>query len=149
MDIFEADQELVLELVNQGNDLLIVIRCHLLIESYLIKLIESELPNPSALNIDKLNFTQKIELGLALDILHQDMKGFLLKINNLRNKFAHDHLKKITEKDITELENCLDKEIREELLVPGIYRCDCETEKLAGLFLLAISYLQAHIKDET
>jgi hypothetical protein len=147
MDIFETDQELVLELLNQGNDLLIVIRCHLLIESYIIKLIESVLPNPTALDIDKLNFSQKIGLALAVDAIHQDMKGLLLKLNSIRNKFAHNHLKKITDQDIAELESTLEKEIKNDLLSPGVYRCDCPTEKLAGIFLVAISYLQGQIGE--
>ena len=147
MEIYESDQELVLEFVNQGNDLLIMIRCHLLIGSYLIKIIEANLEIPSALEIDKLNFRQKVGLAIALGGLHQEMKGLLLKLNSIRNKFAHDHLKRITDEEIIELENTLTKDEKESLLPNDLYRCDCATKKLAGIFLMAISYLQVCISE--
>ena len=142
MDIYDSEDKLILELVNQGNDLLIVIRCHLLLESYLIKIIESILPNPSELEIDKLSFIQKVGLALAINGISHEMKGLLIKLNSIRNKFAHDHLKTITDKEIIELENTMSIEQRKELMPEELYRCECATEKLGGLFLLAISYLQ-------
>ncbi len=130
----------VLDLVNQDDHLQVVIRCHLVIEHFLVKIIEIKLPNPKEFQTDSLNFRQKVELAIALNGINKGKKGILLSLNKLRNRYAHDIEKRITEKEITELEGTLSSQ-EKEVLVSMRYYDKQVVGKLGGLFLLNYAYL--------
>jgi hypothetical protein len=72
------------------DDLAIIIRAHLYLESTLSLLIEEHLVEPGALEVDRLNFSTKVGLAVALGALPITLREPLQMANSLRNRFAHD-----------------------------------------------------------
>jgi len=136
----------VLNLVNQKDDLQLVIRCHLVIEHYLVKFIELKLVNPEEFNSERLNFRQKVELAIALGSIDKSKKGILLALNKLRNKYAHDMRHKVTDNEIKQLESALYSSGRIGLSNTSYY--DKSTvEKLGGIFLLIYTHLSMDFEN--
>ncbi|MXR69833.1 hypothetical protein GNT65_14315 [Shewanella sp. JBTF-M18] len=134
--------EKVIDLVNQEDDLQIVMRCHLVIEHYLVRIIELKLPKSDEFSIDRINFRQKVELAIALEGIFKEQKGLLLYINKLRNKYAHDMDKEITDIEIKEMESAMTDGEKEKLAETGYYN-KCKVGKLGGIFLMLYAYLTA------
>ena len=69
----------------------LVLRGHILIERQLTRLIESQLPNPGALNLEQMRFSSKLRLAEALcgHQIHNWVWEALRSVNNLRNSLAH------------------------------------------------------------
>jgi hypothetical protein len=130
----------ILDLVNFGDELQVAIRCHLAIEHHLINVIESELKYPNEFSTSKLNFRQKVELAIALGKIDKGMKGTFLSINKLRNQFAHDMHKKITEQEMDELYSTLNSQSREALGKTNYSEGDA-ISKFGGIFLVLYAYL--------
>ncbi|MCX8789001.1 hypothetical protein [Vibrio parahaemolyticus] len=139
-------EQKVLDLVNSGDELSIAIRCHLIVEHYLIQKIEQHLPLKNELNIASLNFRQKVELGVALKAIDKDMKGTFLAINKLRNQYAHDMDKCVTEKEVTELYSTLTSQSRLALAHTD-YENYCSAGKLGGIMLMLYCYLTANAQE--
>ncbi|MBS4204024.1 hypothetical protein [Lederbergia citrea] len=98
--------ESLIKHVNADDPLQIVIRCHLIVESKLIKLIELSLENKNELDVEKLNFPTKVNLAFALGCIEEKyLKPVLLNINSLRNKFAHNIKYELSENDVMKLYN--------------------------------------------
>jgi hypothetical protein len=68
------------------DDLGVVIRAHIHVESELTKYIASALPEPSELG--RMDYSARLRLALACG-LPKDLKAPLNAIGTLRNKFAH------------------------------------------------------------
>jgi len=134
-----VDQD-ILDLVNNGDELQISIRCHLIVEHFLIQVIEKRLMYKNEFKIDKLSFRQKIELAIALGAIEKDMKGIFLSINKLRNQFAHDMHKQITDIEIHEMYSSLNSLCREALSKTDYVHGDA-ISKFGGLFLMLHAYL--------
>ena len=133
------DSELV-DLVNQEDDLQIAIRCHLVVEHFLVKIIQVKLPISNEFSPSRLTFRQKVELCVALDGIRREKKGVLLYINKLRNKYAHDMGHKVSEQDIQELYSLLDADDRDALAITSYDELGPEG-KLGGHFLILYGYL--------
>lgn len=86
MSIFSIDE---LFDPSTNSQLTSVIRGHLIIEFFLIKLIECGLENSESLSIDRLNFPNKVDLCSSLGIIDKKLSKYLKEVNSLRNKFAH------------------------------------------------------------
>ncbi len=86
-----------------GDNLAIVIRAHLYMESWLNQLIEERLSEPGAVEIERQSFRFKVDLAVALDVLPQPLRQPLLVVNSFRNRLAHDVEDRITQKDVDRL----------------------------------------------
>ena len=78
---------------------------HLILESLLVQLIDTELKNSKEFDAFKIPFHAKVDLCLALGIIDKPVVGLLKQINNIRNKFAHHLGHKINFDDLFCLAN--------------------------------------------
>lgn len=105
--------DLYLEHINADDPLQIIVRGHLYVESAMISLIESNLPNPTGIDFTKFNFHQKLEIAVALGLVKSDECHSLLQLNSLRNKLAHNLHIEFTDKSLTNITQSFDPESRE------------------------------------
>lgn len=90
---------------NEGRSLVeVLLRGHLWVETHLVGLLESELANPDALNLDRMAFAQKVSLANALGLLSPDEVATMKVLNRMRNRLAHNLGGEPTEEAIAELE---------------------------------------------
>ena len=79
-----------LEAVNADDPLRIVVQTHQYLETTLCALLSAKLSEPHAIELRRLGFPLKVDLAIALGTLHPDSRPAWLKINSVRNAFAHD-----------------------------------------------------------
>jgi hypothetical protein len=84
-----AGAKFLAETTNEDT-LAVIVRAHLYLESTLTLLIEEYLAEPGALEVDRLAFSIKVGLALALGALPESLKQPLQMVNSLRNRFAHN-----------------------------------------------------------
>jgi hypothetical protein len=97
-----------LQIVNQEDPLQVVLRSHLMLESALIKLIESVLPLPIEIELQQIPFSKRVDLAVALGVLPTDMRHRFTRINQIRNRFAHRFDSEINDEDVRVLWDSLD-----------------------------------------
>ena len=61
-------------------------------------------PSPSHLKLDKMSFSQKVQLALVLG-LNNELKGALAAAASLRHKFAHKLEMQMSKKEVADLIN--------------------------------------------
>jgi hypothetical protein len=66
-----------------------VIRAHLRAEQLLFAMLAEGLKNPSIIDLDRLSFSTKARLAVAMGLMGQDVLPPLIALNALRNNFAH------------------------------------------------------------
>jgi hypothetical protein len=90
-----------------GSDdaLTVVLKGHLTIEALLDLAISEVLLQPHRLEVQRLGFALKVDLAVALGIAPDEVRGPLVKINTLRNGFAHGSRTNLTKRDARELFN--------------------------------------------
>lgn len=76
----EPEKKRVLSMVSMG---------HLVVENLLVESIKTQLKVPDEFDPYKLNYPQKVELCIALEIMPSYEKSVYLKLNGIRNKYAH------------------------------------------------------------
>lgn len=89
-----------------------LIRAHAYVDSSLRHLIRECLPEPRALDIERISFALKVQLAIALGIVPTDFEPPLKKLNSLRNKIAHQVKADITDTDAKNLFGCFSLEDR-------------------------------------
>lgn len=104
-DILLKIVQKVLKEFDEQDYFILIIRGQLQIEALLNVILESTSYNPDDLELDKMMFSKKIKLCIALGYIHEDCKGVLLKLASMRNKLAHEIWHKTSEKDIADFEN--------------------------------------------
>jgi hypothetical protein len=67
-----------------------IIQAHLYYDHIITKLISESLQKPKLIRLDRMSFSAKIDLVSALGVIQESDRGFLRKINNIRNRIAHD-----------------------------------------------------------
>lgn len=75
--------------LEQEDILGLVVRGHLYIEVRLTDLIEQALHEPEKLNLAKKSFALKVELAVAMGVIHEPLEAPLTLLNNLRNRLSH------------------------------------------------------------
>ena len=84
----------------ETDELTIILKCHLFIETCLNDLISLSLPNPEII-LEKSSFFQKIILFEALNVsLNKSLIKKLKAINKIRNNYIHNLDKSFTEKEL-------------------------------------------------
>jgi hypothetical protein len=78
------------QLPRSRDPVLVVLKCHLLLEETMDRLIAAPLQKPAILDKARLTFSQKIHLAAAVTGAFLDRNWrFLERFNSLRNKLAH------------------------------------------------------------
>jgi hypothetical protein len=84
------DIHTLFEHLNSKDDLALVIRAHLYLESILIRQIETALAKKERFDCAKLNFPNKVNLAVSMGRVDEADCAALIALNGLRNKFAHN-----------------------------------------------------------
>jgi len=92
----------LLSSVTGKDDLGVVIRSHIVIESYLNQLIESHMVNVDHFKKLHLKFHDLVKLAIALG-LNPRFESFLNSLGTLRNDFAHNLRSSINKQDANNL----------------------------------------------
>lgn len=90
-----------------------IIRCHLYIDHILEKMLLEAMPSPEALKIERIGFSGKLDLCLALGFLPKEVAGSVRVINKLRNQLAHTLKFDINNEDVDQLKNATPTDILE------------------------------------
>jgi hypothetical protein len=88
-----------------------IIQAHLYFDHIVTLCIAGNVPNPDALHLDRIGFSQKLDLLHALGIEHPKLSAFLRKLNSLRNKLSHDLDFEIGEDEISTLRSALGRSL--------------------------------------
>ena len=84
-----------------------IIRTHQLIEKALVRGIVKRLVEPGALEMSTIPFPLKVNLAIALGMLPPVYGPPLLKVNAMRNAFAHNPATRVTPEKAMDLWNCV------------------------------------------
>lgn len=86
-----SNLELALEASIDSNDpFVVIVKGHQALGKVLTIAISDALAEPHALEIGKLAFPLKVDLAAALRAIPSDCRPGYMKLNSLRNRFAHD-----------------------------------------------------------
>ena len=96
------DSESFYRYVNSTDQLTLVVRGHLSLEAVLNHLLDRALPRGLTEELDSLRFPQRVDLAIALGKLDIESRPAWMKINAIRNRFAHDLDAKITNEEARE-----------------------------------------------
>lgn len=80
-----------------------ILRCHLLAEYYLDKVIELKIPRGDIITDSRFQFSEKILIVEAIDIINKNLLDTIKKLNKIRNSCSHVISYDITEEDIEKL----------------------------------------------
>ncbi len=89
--------------------------CQIYIEQLIDAIINTGVYNPSFLKLNKMSFATKVDYCVALGFIHKDMRAPIVKVGNLRNKFAHTIDAEINTQKIKDLRNDLQRAAKNNL----------------------------------
>lgn len=110
-EIFSFDRNTFENRITKGDILQQLLHGHIYLDHIVTKIIEEELTHPSELKIDRIAFSVKLELAVALGLIKSELSNTISKINSLRNKSVHKLDFEITDRDIVDLRNVTSKEL--------------------------------------
>ena len=79
-----------IEHITSGRPVEVLLRGHLWVEAELISVLQDVLPFPSLIDLDRVNFPQKVSLVAAHGFIRPEDIPAYMKLNSLRNKVAHN-----------------------------------------------------------
>lgn len=90
-----------------------LIQAHLYIDHIISTMLTDALVDPSAIGASRMAFAQKLNLIRAMGLIDADVAATIGKINNLRNKVAHDLSFSITEESERDLINIAPQRLKD------------------------------------
>lgn len=108
------DQLEFLETLTASDDVTLVIRGHLVLESFLNRLLVLTAP-AACEELDRLRFPQKLDVLIALGAIAAEARPAWRQVNGLRNRFAHDLDARLTQEEADDLLNCMPQLMRKEI----------------------------------
>jgi len=105
-------QKELLDSVNSDDLLTATLRGHQCIEGLLTTAISDALSVPHAVEVADLSFPLKVDLAVGLGMLDGESRGGFLRLNKIRNAFAHSRGYAFTPKDASDLLNALSPKLR-------------------------------------
>ncbi|HZZ57424.1 MAG TPA: hypothetical protein VFE31_06310 [Opitutaceae bacterium] len=94
-------------IVNATDEAVISIRGHVAIDAALGELIAAALPSAHEVEIERMSFSLKVDLSIGLCAIHPGSRSIFIKLNKIRNLFAHSASATLGEKDKNELKNSM------------------------------------------
>lgn len=85
----------------------IVVTGHVALDRMIEICISESLPNPAALDLERIPFSQKLALSVALGILEEASMPAYKVLSALRNRVAHDLVLALDKQTSLDLRNCL------------------------------------------
>lgn len=102
------------------DELIVIVRGHLYLEHVLIAFLTEALRYPEAVKFRRIPYPLKVDLCAALGVVPKDIVPVLIKVNELRNKVAHNLNYEFTEQDKRDLYNCYPKYGQELVIERGV-----------------------------
>jgi len=99
----QADTAAFIQKIFADDPLTMVVKAHLYIESVLSRLIATYLENPKALDLERMPFSQKVQLGISLGLIDRREKRALIGLNRIRNRFVHNLEAVLSKEDAADL----------------------------------------------
>lgn len=109
---FTPANEILLEQLNASDQCVSVIKSHSYIERILNAIINESLSEGFSGEIARASFPLKVELAIGLRLVHKEDGPVLKKLNNIRNRFAHDYGAVFDDNDADNLFNLTTKRHR-------------------------------------
>ncbi|WP_280760312.1 hypothetical protein [Prescottella agglutinans] len=134
----------------------VMLKGHLWLESLLNKTLELTFTDPSAFDLDRAQFAQKVNLAQALGLIDSGEAASIRLVNKLRNRLAHELSGEPTLNELERLESSLvgvhktafEKMVREKFL-PGLTpSAEPHVERLRFFFYIYVMSLayKVHIQ---
>lgn len=120
------EQADLIEILTGEDELGVVIRAHILIESQLLNLFDLLVPYPKHLEKVRLGYNQNVDFALALGLKPQYGPP-LKRFGKIRNDFAHRPDTSLSDKHVNDLFGALDPQDRQVVL-----RCTVSTNRKIG-----------------
>lgn len=90
-----------------------VLQAHLYFDHVISRMLEEALPNPYAIKLRRISFSQKVQLISAMNLLPSPLIPAVEFINGLRNRIAHELNFEISDDAVSNLVNCTPKRLRQ------------------------------------
>ena len=140
--VYSFDYDRFLERIGSGERWQTLLQAHLYFDHVITLVLTEALQRPEELDVRRMGFSQKLQLISAMDLLSRDLLPAIGRINDLRNKIAHDLSFEVSDKDERDLRNCLPKYFSDFILehasrdAPGPPRFD----EIIDLLLLMVEF---------
>lgn len=139
------DLDLFVEHTRGRSVVEVLLRGHLWLENAVIDLIEADVANPAPLKLDRMTFSNKVNLAEALGLLGPGDAATLRAFNKIRNRLAHDLHGEPTPEDLQTLQRCLSPsqlDLASEFDTTVEYRnTDPDTEHIGQLSTITLALL--------
>ena len=89
-----------------------ILQAHLYLDHCLSRLLHEALANPQALQLDRMSFSQKMQLSDAMGLLPNDLIAVVGIVNKFRNKIAHKLDYEFEESYVKQIKSSIPKSIR-------------------------------------
>ncbi|ASN04266.1 hypothetical protein [Virgibacillus necropolis] len=135
-----------IELTNDENMLIIVLRAHLYLEREINELLSKVSLNGKLLEVQ---FSHKIDLVKSLGVVDEELIPPIGKLNKIRNQYAHDLEFEVTQKDYQDLLSTLSKKEKahfEEELINFYKKYPEENKKLTNNFRVLLGSIWGAVK---
>ncbi len=93
-----------------------VLQAHLYFDHVITALLTEELKNPTAIDVKRMGFAQKLQLVHALALMAGELVPVVSHVNKIRNRIAHDLEAKIGDDEIAQLKNALPKRFKTKVM---------------------------------
>jgi hypothetical protein len=120
------DSHLFDEHMRDGSALTQLLKGHLWVEHCVNRAVEITVKEASRINIDRMSFSAKLDLAMALDALPAEFEPALRRLNKIRNDAAHDLRFALTEEMMASMVSSLGSMTR-----PGWERIHTSTDSLS------------------
>jgi hypothetical protein len=128
--IIEKSISEFVRIVGDPNPFVAVIKGQAYLESLVASIITGAFAEPSALELERMTFWQKVNLCVAAGLVHNDVGHVLKEFAKIRNTFAHQLWPTFTEEELRDFLNVLrqSSRLRDRLkdIEPsklGVYHC--------------------------
>jgi hypothetical protein len=137
--------EQFIAILNAPDLAVLSIRGHVAIESALSDVIQQALPDPHHLEVKRLSFPLKVDLAVALKSLHKDSRPLFIKLNTIRNSFAHQATADLDEALAGDLKNSMSELHRK---IVGDHFDTAKEPRLILRVATAAAFYEACMADE-
>jgi len=130
------DNKALLAILNAGDPLVQIVRGHQAVDEALSAAVAEALAEPHAVEIDRMSFGLKLDLAVALGVLHRESSPAYVSLNRIRNAFAHRSTATLDDRAVRDLYASLSP--RQRATVDGSEPAPLDVRKvIAALFFEA------------
>lgn len=133
------------KIIGNPDPVVISIRGQIAIESALTEVISHGLPEPHHLEVTRLTYPLKVDLAVALRGLRSESRPLFLKLNSIRNKFAHSPAATFEDVVTQEIKSCMATHQRE---MVGEHFLSADTPKDALIIGTVAAFYEARSAAE-